>query len=255
KAASDKSKEAILKSGIKKFFGGPDVDDADEVVSFVERGSGDGAVDAAAEPVADEAVRPTARAATKDATAVSDRVVSALLRNGSVTVKQVREVELHWKRAGQQDTLWRTLAASGGVNAEAVYAEAARIYAFRQVELDPAKVDADFINRVVDSFTPEQKRQLVSLRLLPLEYEIDPDRGILRLVFATRDPMRPETLRFIHDLQLDHFELRYAPESRIKPVLEELFPKENEFLKRLEEDEDAGAYDLGASYEEGRQQL
>ncbi|NNE35372.1 MAG: type II/IV secretion system protein, partial [Rhodothermales bacterium] len=192
---------------------------------------------------------------TPTVAAARDRVVQSLLRSGTVSKAVVRDAELHWQRQGQTQTLWRFLAAQKTVSAEAVYAEAARIYAFRRIELDDEKVvDAEFSRRVVDALTKDQQERLLTLRLLPMKAEIDSNRGSIRYVFATRDPMRPETLRLIHEMQLDHYEICYAPEAEILPILESLFPKQNEFLRRIEED-GTDAFDLGTTIEQGESKL
>ena len=246
-----------MKRGIQKWFSLTDDEgDEEELVAIVETGELDSPSRAEAEPPPDPAPDPRVPAATPPhndaAAAVPDRVAASLLRLGKVTRSQIRESELQWRRSGQADTLWRALARHSDVDEETVYEEAARIYAFGRAAIDASALDASFVKRVVESLTPEQQDRLIGFRVLPLEYEIDPERGMLRLIFATRDPMRPETLKLIHELQLDHFELRYAPEREIAPLIEELFPRQNEYLKRLEEDDEAKALDLGASYEEDR---
>ena len=57
----------------------------------------------------------------------------------------------------------------------------------------------------------------------------------------------------MHDLKLEHYELCYAPESAIMPLLDSLFPRRNVYLERL--GEEAQAFDLGTSYEEAGRQL
>jgi len=232
----------------------PDVD-ADETDVYLETPTGD-AVARNGEAM-DTQARNGARKSTAGVEAetvvlpalgLRDRVVETLLRNGIVTPEQVDQAEQKWQQQGEHNTLWRVLAQQGSVSRDAIFAEAARIYAFRREEVNEHRPDPEFVKRVLESFTQEQKAQLFKLHLLPLEYEIDPQRGVLKLLFATHDPTRPETLRFVHDLKLDHFELCYAPESSIAPLLNDLFPRRNVFLERLDEDPDA--FDLGASYQE-----
>ena len=179
-----------------------------------------------------------------------DRVVEQMLAKGVVTTAQVQEAQEQWKKQGERDTLWRMLARNPKVNRDAIFAEAARTYAFRQEEVNEQRPDPAFVKRVIDSFSKEQRDRLMELSLLPLEYEIDSQRGILRLLFATHDPTHPETLRFVHSLKLDHFELCYAPEEDTAPLLDALFPRRNEYLDRL--DQDDNAFDLGTSYEEAK---
>ncbi len=192
-------------------------------------------------------------AASDEAAARRDRVVARLLERELVTKVHVREAFNQWRRKGEQEALWRWVAQHPKVNREAIYAEAAKIYAFQTEEVEAETVDGDFVKRIVASFPKDDRDQLLVLQLLPLRYEIEPDRGVLRLIIAAQDPTNPDALRLVHRLGLDHYELRYAPESRIAPLLRELFPKRNEFLEKMQDQK--WAYDLGASFEQSQKQL
>jgi type IV pilus assembly protein PilB len=67
---------------------------------------------------------------------------------------------------------------------------------------------------------------------------------------ATHDPARTEIHRLLHALNLNRFELQYAPESMLLEIIGEAFPQKNKYLDRLGEDL---AFDLGTSYDEGQQ--
>ena len=191
--------------------------------------------------------------ASGEAAAQRDRVVARLLDREIVTLAHVREAFNQWRRKGEQDALWRWVAQHPAVDREAVFAEAAKIYAFQTEEIDDEAINSDFVKRIVKGFEKEHRDQLLALQLLPIRHEIDPERGVLRLVIAAQDPTNPDALRLIHRMGLDHYELRYAPESKIVPLLHTLFPKRNEFLEKMEEEK--WAYDLGQSFENRDKQL
>ena len=182
-----------------------------------------------------------------------DRVVSHLLRRELVGEKHVREAFNQWRRKGEQDTLWRWLARHPDVDTEAVFAEAARIYAFAPADLTEGRPDPAFVTRFVESLPGAQQDQMLAFQVIPVEYEVDAARGIRRLVLAAQDPGSPEILQLVHAIGLEPFDLRYAPESQISSLLTELFPKRNEFLERVQTEQ--WAYDLGASFDEGKSQL
>ncbi|MDX1430657.1 MAG: GspE/PulE family protein, partial [Rhodothermales bacterium] len=69
-----------------------------------------------------------------------------------------------------------------------------------------------------------------------------------KLVFASHDPARPELNRFLQELKLGRFEIKYASESDIVGIIADLFPKRNEYLQRMTDD--PFAMDLGTNYEE-----
>ncbi len=186
---------------------------------------------------------------------ITDRVVRTLYRKRAVTEKQVRAAHKEWKAGGELEALWRVLARQSGVGREVVFGEVARTYAFRRAEIGDGQPDPEFVKRLLASFDQDQQTRFVELHLLPLEYKIEADHGILRLVFATPDPTDPDVLRFIHDLALDQYEITYAQERELAPYFEELFPKRNEYLDRLASDESSEAYDLGMTYEDDQAQL
>ncbi|MBT8400587.1 MAG: GspE/PulE family protein [Rhodothermia bacterium] len=166
----------------------------------------------------------------------------------------VRDAHEDWKSAGEIEPLWRVLAKQKSVDQETVFGAVARIYGFRKAEIGEGRPESDFVERIIHSFDEEQRVRFGELALLPIEYKIEPEKGILRLVFATPDPTSPETLRFIHDMNLDQFEVTYAPYRDLSTFLDDLFPKRNEYLDRLASDTDADATDIGLSYaEEGTQ--
>ena len=229
--------------------------DNDSLV-FLETGDASGdALPANGANVAPSARREVVAGKEAEAAIAHDRVVTALLRAEAVAPQQVQEAVAEWARQGETDTLWRMLARHPKVNRDWVFAEAARIYAFREEAVDPDALDADFVRRVIEQFDRPDQDKLLGLRLLPLREELDPNRGLKKLIFATYDPTRPEVYQVAHDLGLTHFELRYAPESIIAPLLDELYPRRNEYLERIESDEQAGSFDLGTSYEERERDL
>jgi len=229
----------------------------DDGLAFLETGAaeGDGLTgegqDVSMTPRNDSPTRGDATGEAPMSAAVErDRVVLALLRAQAVTPQQVHETVNEWARQGESDTLWRVLARHPQVKRDRVFAEAARIYAFQQEAVDPDNLDTDFVRQIIEQFDRPDQDKLLALRLLPLREEVDPRRGVKKLVFATFDPTRPEVYQLAHDLGLAHFELRYAPESVVAPLLDELFPRRNEYLERIESDEQAHSFDLGTSYEE-----
>lgn len=182
-----------------------------------------------------------------------DRVTLRLLRTHKITKIQAYQAFKEFRKHGERDQLWRIIARHPDVDEDVVFAAAADMYAFKRAEINDERPDPDFVQRTLKSFTSDQQEQMFLLRLLPLEYEVDMERGALKLVFATHDPTRPDTLRFVHSLHLELFDLYYAPLSQLQPLVEELFPRKNEYLERLASGEDA--FDFGAAFEEEQSAL
>jgi len=185
---------------------------------------------------------------------VQDRVVHALHRKGTVTTAQV-ETALQTKRQqGLREPLWRVLAEQKDVDRGAVYAQAALTYAFRIAPVRERKPDADFVRTVMESVPDALRDALIRLNVAPYAYAQEQATGLLKLVFVTDDPMRPELQRAMHALELERFELCYAPREAVVQVLREAFPKRNEYLERVHESAD-DAFDIGVSFESGERSL
>lgn len=183
-----------------------------------------------------------------------DRVVHRLARKGLVTAEQVAEAQRRQADERPREALWRVLASGAGVPREAVFAEAAAVYAFPVAAIGEGRPGADFVRSVFATFPEERRDRLMALGVVPLEADLHPASGELRLVFATHDPARPEVQRTIQALRLDRFEVHYAPEAAVRQALDDAFPRRNEFLERLQEG-GGMALDLGATFEQARSVL
>ncbi|PEN11494.1 type II secretion system protein E [Longibacter salinarum] len=173
-----------------------------------------------------------------------------LLKSGDISVLHAREAVDLWEKQKESEMLWRVLARHPRVDRDAVFRTAASTYAFPAEAIDPDAINTAFVKQTVESLTPDQQDRMLAFRLLPLRHQEDAQRGIKKLVFATHDPMKPEAFRLMQEAGVQHFELRYAPEAEVADLLDELFPRRNEYLERIEADESAQAFDFGASYEE-----
>jgi type IV pilus assembly protein PilB len=185
---------------------------------------------------------------------VQDRVVQALMRNGAVRLDIVREVEDQRRQNRSSGPLWRNLAQHKGVSKDAVYEQAALTYAFRIAPIQEREPDAEFAKTVMESFTEDQRARLLDLRVAPYAYAQDQPSGLLKLVFITGDPMQQALQRMMHGLELERFELCYAPHSVVDRVLNEAYPKKNEYLEKVKKD-DAPDVDFGMQFESGQRAL
>ena len=182
-----------------------------------------------------------------------DRVVKALMADDVVSEAQVREaVGIHAAEGGR-DALWRILADLPSVKREEVYGKAAAVYAFKQESLAPGRPDHDFVKLTMETLADDHREEMLEMLLLPFEHAIDFDTGAGRIVFVTPDPTRPDVNKLLHLLDVGRFELRYAAESEIIRLLDELFPRKNEYLERITQETEA--FDLGMSYDEGEDVL
>ena len=214
-------------------------------------GSEAGATGAAAPVPAGSSV-PVPQSATF--THIQDRVVQALLRKGAVTVDEVAEAEEERAGENKKTPLWRLLADIKSVDRNLVYEQAAVTYAFRIAPVAEREPEVEFVKTVLESFSERHREKLLELQVAPYAYAQDQPSGVLKLVFITEDPMRQELQRTMHGLELERFELCYAPASVVDDVLIEAFPRKNEFLQRLEDGEGPDV-DIGVAFESGEKSL
>jgi type IV pilus assembly protein PilB len=184
-----------------------------------------------------------------------DRVVQALLNKGAVAMPVVTEAEEAKRKSGRKEPLWRVLAETSDVDRDTIFEQAALTYAFRVAPVQNREPDVEFAKAVLASFPEELRDELTSLNIAPYAYAQEQGSGLIKLVFITDDPTRPELQRIMHGLELDRFELCYAPRAVVRTVLEKAYPRKNEYLERIKDDEGDQAYDLGMSFESGENKL
>jgi type II secretory ATPase GspE/PulE/Tfp pilus assembly ATPase PilB-like protein len=208
--------------------------------------------EAAAEP-APAKVDDPAMAEAANVIAKRDRVVAALLKKEIVQPHHVHAASERQQAEKSKEPLWRLIVQDKRVDREAVFSEAAQVYAFSVARIDHEKPDIEFIRTVTRTFTEEHQDALLKMTVLPWQCDLDRKSGAVKLVFITHDPTRPEVNRLLQQMRLERFEVRYAPEAAVKAVLLEAFPKKNEFLERM--GEKGMAFDLGTSFDESKGNL
>lgn len=177
----------------------------------------------------------------------SDRVVDMLLRRDLIEPEQVQRAKEKKAAEVPNEALWRVLARQEGTDREIVYETAARIYAFPIADLDEHPPDAQVTRSKMEAFSEQEQNALLEHSVLP--YRVDTVRkGSSEVVYLiTPDPMRPEVQQVVQRLDLETVELRYAPKSTVEALISEAFPRKNEYLEHVR-DEDL--VDLGQSFEE-----
>ncbi len=213
--------------------GGPDLPSPEEALDELEAEIDTELIDEAA-----------SRMASGSSVGTNDRVVEMLLRRGVVGVGAVEAAQAQRDAETPDLALWRVLAQQDGVDEDVVYERAARIYAFSVADVESQEPDLDFVRATVDAFSEDQQEQLFELGLVPHHVQREGGR---KVILITHDPMRPEVHRVARSLDLRRFELQYAPKAAVNELLTEAFPKDNEYLDRIDEE---STVDLGQNFEE-----
>jgi len=171
-----------------------------------------------------------------------------------VTVEQASEADKIRQQSGGKVPLWRSLVEVPDIDRDKVFEQAAATYAFRLAPVRDREPEAEFAKTVLESFSEEARDKLLDLQTIPYAYAQDQPSGILKLVFVTEDPMRSELQRVINGLELERYELCFAPGSVVSAVIQEAFPRKNEFLERLNH-ASGPEVDFGVSFESGEKTL
>lgn len=152
-----------------------------------------------------------------------DRVVVELLQEGRVEERQVEQAWERWKSEHEDtpDALWRVVARLPEVETEAVFAQAARVYAYESAtSLLPQALS--FLRTHRKRFSLVQRRQFVALGVLPVTIE-ETSAGST-WVFATHDPDRYAVHALLSELDVSAYDLRYAPAEAVRKELRTAFP-------------------------------
>ena len=203
---------------------------------------------AAVEQPAQEREEPPPKVPNVDLEKITsrDRVVAMLLKQNIVEPDEVKIAYARQQKEKSKEPVWRMLATTSNTSRHQIFEVAASVYAFKKVEFGTEKPDPDFARSVMETFEDELRDGLLKLRVVPLAVDLDQQTGAIKVVFITHDPTRPEVHRMMQKLKLERFELRYAPENIVTSLMLEAFPRRNEFLERMDEN---NAFDLGSSYD------
>lgn len=164
-----------------------------------------------------------------------DRVVIMLLHEQAVREEQVQSAWMQWremKDARVPLPLWRVLAIHAGIDAERVFEEAARVYAFDKVDLSSTYSVAEFIREHRGDFTDEQWDRMAELSVIPVRVAYGKG-GEEYWTFATYDPGHPAINTFLNGLDIEELAIHYAPLAEVEAVLGVVFPDQADAWARL----------------------
>ncbi len=161
-------------------------------------------------------------------TQLHDRVVIMLLFDQVVSEADVRAA---WtKRRQSSDThrpLWRVLASVEEVDADAVFAEAARVYGFSSMRLDTNTAVRQM--RQVRAQTDLQDwLALLNAAAVPVA------KAECRMIFATHDPTRPAVRKAIGKVWTKPYDLRYTNRDAVLGVINAATKRRQAYVRPAE---------------------
>ena len=187
---------------------------------------------------------------------IRDRVVIKLIYDELIKIEDVETAWHKWQEEladGAHIPLWRVLAADPNMDAEQIFAEAARVYSFKTVQITDEEL-TQFLDETASGLSDDQWTSFAELELVPVAFTVDPGPDGNRIIFATHDPARPDLFRKLKELGFRKFEVQYAPRTFVQSILDAFVkpPEEEEY--GFSEGEDF-AFDLGPTVSEEKSGL
>lgn len=140
---------------------------------------------------------------------------------------------------GNRRKLGEILVEELGVDRHQVYKEIANIYAFRTIEFVDEELTEDrikFISDLLDSIGAEMRCHLLNKRVLPIQ--LHPVRHDV-LVVVCPDPTDREIQSLVSAFGYRRYEIAYMKLEDIEAIATKVSPHEDEFLKILEQANEA----------------
>lgn len=171
---------------------------------------------------------------------ISDRLGYTLLKKGIVEYETLENAlvqkESEENRKNRRN-LAQVLVHDFGVDHDAVYREVASIYAFREIWLGDEKLTPEHVTSIkamVDLLPDSVRDQLISERILPLKYdERQPDK----LIIVAADPTNRSIPEVARAINVKRYEVAYVRLKEIDDLIQQVIPRENEFLRMIRENE------------------
>jgi type IV pilus assembly protein PilB len=167
---------------------------------------------------------------------ITDKIGYTLLKKGIIDYETL-EKSLKVREGEDRKTrrnLGQILVSDFNVDDDAVFKEVANLYAFREVYLSDETIEKtriDFIKKYVDALPQNIRDLLIQTKLLPLKF--DEKQGD-KLIIITADPTDRNIPTIVRSFGVKKYEVTYCRRKDIMNLMEQIIPKENEFLKLLE---------------------
>jgi len=168
---------------------------------------------------------------------MSVRIGKILYRKGIVSKAVIEKALVALReeaRNGRQRRIQQILIEDFKVERHAVYSNIARLYAFKEVDLNEITLEnsqMDFIRISLDSFTEPVRAKLLSRRILPFMAS-DSNSSILQVIAA--DPLDRDISSLLRELPYTQIEIAYCKLEQIDSLIERVLAFKNEFLQQLE---------------------
>jgi type IV pilus assembly protein PilB len=168
---------------------------------------------------------------------ITDKIGFALLKKGVIDYETLEKSLKVKEGEGKKNrrNLGQILVHDFQADHDAVFREVADLYAFREVYLSDEKLDAakvEFIRKLVNGLPENIREMLVQAKLLPLKFD---ERSPEKLIIIASDPTDRRIAIIARSFNVKKYEVTYCRMKDLQGLIEQVIPRENEFLRLLED--------------------
>jgi type IV pilus assembly protein PilB len=170
---------------------------------------------------------------------ITDKIGYTLLKKGIIdfeTLEKSLKMKDSEENKKNRKNLGQILVSEFGADHDAVFREVANLYAFREVYLNDEKIDDSrvaFVKKFVDALPEAQREMMTQAKMLPFKYD---ERQSDKLIIIAADPTDRNLPVVARSFNVKKYEICYVRLKDLQNLMERVAPKQNEFLKLLEED-------------------
>lgn len=169
---------------------------------------------------------------------ITDKIGYTLLKKGIIdfeTLEKSLKLKDSEENKKNRKNLGQILVSEFGADHDAVFREVANLYAFREIYLADENLDDNriaFIKKLVDSLPDQQREMMIQSKMLPLKYD---ERQTDKLIIIAADPTDRNLPVVARSFNVKKYEICYVRLKDLQNLMEKVAPKQNEFLKMLED--------------------
>jgi type IV pilus assembly protein PilB len=172
------------------------------------------------------------------------RLGRILLQKGIIDVDILNQAMLTKRNedavAGKNGNLRRSLAQilvnDLKLDYDIIYKEVAELYAFNTFEVteeQESEENIEILKKLVNSFDSEIRNLFLANKVFPIRYENDQKD---KIILAAVDPTLREIPKIAYRCGAKSYDVEFISKKDYLRLIEYLFPAENEFLKKLDEE-------------------
>ncbi len=170
---------------------------------------------------------------------ITDKIGYTLLKKGIIdfeTLEKSLKMKDSEENKKNRKNLGQILVSEFGADHDAVFREVANLYAFREVYLNDEKIDdtrVAFVKKFVEALPDAQREMMSQSKMLPFKFdERQPDK----LIIVAADPTDRNLPVVARSFNVKKYEICYVRLKDLQNLMERVAPKQNEFLKLLQDD-------------------